>query len=484
MLAIGRISGATKGRKQASEKEVKLEFMKWKLNRLALVVVIFMALFMVSIVPSQAAAVESDLAGKLPKYPANGQTYWIAFKEGYRNSRIELSTCHISGNKGKAYIQWNRSLTLQGADTSERYNQYKLSEKGRWEQIGTYHRFSDYATSIIASNLDVYDSQGKLLMKKTKSYSQIRGRKDINKAKVAAISKQSYTGKEIKPRPRITFNGKYLYQGVDYTLSYKNNKQVGNASIVIKGKRAYKGTKSINFKIVKKPKGSIKLSQSSLTLSLADVRTHTLKATKNKISSKVKWKSSNTSVAAVKNGKVTAKGVGTTKITVSAGAAKAVCKVTVKDTAEKTVCLSFKTFDEWTRQIRKKEMELVFGGTLGVNTDGSTYYTGNIIVKRQICSYKKVAIKISFNTPGYYKTIYLNLPDKVKYTLHRHNLKNDCKSDSVGRIIVGIMEQQVVWTQKCSCGYQNVIKWDIPIQESEKLKDGETYNVQTNSLVI
>ncbi len=46
------------------------------------------------------------------------------------------------------------------------------------------------------------------------------------------------------------------------------------------------------------------------------------------------------------------------------------------------------------------------------------------------------------------------------------------------------MEQQVVWTQKCSCGYQNVIKWDIPIQESEKLKDGETYNVQTNSLVI
>lgn len=422
----------------------------------------------------------------MPKYPENGQTYWIALKEGFRNGRVELSTCNISVDQGKVYIEWNKSLTLKGTYAKGRYNQYKLSESRGWEQIGTYVTFSDYATSIIASNLDVYDSHGELIMAKTdlKDYPKCYGKSDIKKAKVSTISNQYYTGKKIKPRPKVTYNGKRLYEGVDYTISYKNNKKVGNASLEIKGKGNFKGTKTVKFKIVKKQKSSIKLSKNSLTLSMADVRTYTLKVVKAESTSKLKWKSSDNSVATVKNGKVTAKGTGTAKITVSANGVTATCKVNVKDTAVKTVKLSFKTFDEWAKQVRIKEMELVFGGTVGITVDGSTNYTGNIIVKREILSYKKVAVKISFNTPGYQKTVYLNLPDQVKYTLHRHSLKNDLKSDSVGKIIVGLMEQQVVWTQKCSCGYESVITWDIPLEEKGELKDGETYTVHTNSLII
>lgn len=130
----------------------------------------------------------------LPKYPTSGQTYWIVFKEGFRNSRIELSTCNISVNKEKAYIEWDKSLVLKEANADERYNQYRLSEKGSWEQIGTYQRFSDWATSVIASNLDIYDSHGTLILAKTRLYPEKSNRIDIKKAKVSAIGKKYYIG--------------------------------------------------------------------------------------------------------------------------------------------------------------------------------------------------------------------------------------------------------------------------------------------------
>ncbi len=231
--------------------------MKLKWNRIFLLIIAFVASFLASAISLKAASVEPDLENILPQYPVNGQTYWIAFKEGFRNSRIELSTCNISVDKEKAYIEWNGSLVLKGASAVGRYNQYKLSEKDSSEQIGTYGKFSDWATAVIASNLDVYDSHGTFILAKSRLYPEKSNRTDIKKAKVSTISKKYYTGKTIRPRPKLTYNGKYLYEKVDYTLSYKNNKRIGTASIVIKGKGDFKGTKTIKFKIVKKQKGSI-----------------------------------------------------------------------------------------------------------------------------------------------------------------------------------------------------------------------------------
>lgn len=73
-MSICGIIAFTKFLEQISGKEFKLGVMKLKLNRAVLLVVIFMALILNVIVPSQAAAVEPDLAHKLPKYPADGQT--------------------------------------------------------------------------------------------------------------------------------------------------------------------------------------------------------------------------------------------------------------------------------------------------------------------------------------------------------------------------------------------------------------------------
>lgn len=55
----------------------------------------------------------------------------------------------------------------------------------------------------------------------------------------------TYTGKTIKPA--VTIKG--LAKDMDYTLSYKNNTKVGNATVTIKGKASCTGTVSKTFKI-------------------------------------------------------------------------------------------------------------------------------------------------------------------------------------------------------------------------------------------
>ena len=69
------------------------------------------------------------------------------------------------------------------------------------------------------------------------------------KAKVAAIKAQTYTGKPIKPAVKVTLAGKTLKQGADYTVSYKNNKAIGKATVTIKGKGDYTGSVSKTFAI-------------------------------------------------------------------------------------------------------------------------------------------------------------------------------------------------------------------------------------------
>ncbi len=91
-----------------------------------------------------------------------------------------------------------------------------------------------------------------------KSVKVITGKKiDISKAKVTSIKAQIYTGKTIKPAVTIKYDGKKLTKGTDYTVSYKNNKKIGTATVIITGKGNYTGKKTVKFDIIPK---SVKLS--------------------------------------------------------------------------------------------------------------------------------------------------------------------------------------------------------------------------------
>lgn len=73
-------------------------------------------------------------------------------------------------------------------------------------------------------------------------------------AEVSPVADQTYTGSAIKPKPTVTYGGKTLKEGTDYTLAWKNYTKVGTATITITGKGAYTGTATVTFKIVEKPK--------------------------------------------------------------------------------------------------------------------------------------------------------------------------------------------------------------------------------------
>lgn len=71
---------------------------------------------------------------------------------------------------------------------------------------------------------------------------------DISSATIDSIADQKYTGSAIAPTPVVKLNGSTL-SAIDYTVSYKNNTNVGTATLVVAGKGNYKGAKEATFKI-------------------------------------------------------------------------------------------------------------------------------------------------------------------------------------------------------------------------------------------
>ena len=104
----------------------------------------------------------------------------------------------------------------------------------------------------------------------------------ISSAKVK-IAKQTYTGKKLKPTPKITYKGMTLKKGTDFTVTYKKNKKVGTARAIIKGKGNFKGKAVKKFKIVKANIGSAKFSK-------VGAKTYTAKKIKPKVTVKYKGK--------------------------------------------------------------------------------------------------------------------------------------------------------------------------------------------------
>ena len=74
----------------------------------------------------------------------------------------------------------------------------------------------------------------------------------MSKVKVTYTKSLTYTGKARKPKLTVKYGKTKLKKGTDYTVTYKNNKEIGVAKIIIKAKAgsAYTGSKTLKFKIV------------------------------------------------------------------------------------------------------------------------------------------------------------------------------------------------------------------------------------------
>lgn len=74
--------------------------------------------------------------------------------------------------------------------------------------------------------------------------------RDISKHGIKISSEYDLTYDKSQKTPKIIITG--LNEGEDYTAEYKNNTEIGSASVIVKGSGKYTGEKEINFEITPK----------------------------------------------------------------------------------------------------------------------------------------------------------------------------------------------------------------------------------------
>ncbi len=77
------------------------------------------------------------------------------------------------------------------------------------------------------------------------------GQRQISSATVTAIADRTYTGAAQNPQVTANYNGVTLKAGTDYTVAYKDNVDVGTATVTLTGKGNFTGTKQVTFSIIK-----------------------------------------------------------------------------------------------------------------------------------------------------------------------------------------------------------------------------------------
>ena len=109
---------------------------------------------------------------------------------------------------------------------------------------------TEYIIMVLAySNGKILDCSDFLRAKTMSGF--VENKINISRASIA-IEKTVYNGKVQKPKVTVKYNGKKLSLNKDFTVTYKNSKNVGKAKATITGIGNYTGTKSIGFTILPK----------------------------------------------------------------------------------------------------------------------------------------------------------------------------------------------------------------------------------------
>lgn len=154
---------------------------------------------------------------------------------------VDISKTSISALKSVAYTGKAVCPAI-----SVTYKNNKLTENTDYKLIYKNNVNAGIA-SVTITGINKYSGSV------TKSFTI--NKKSITGSNVKLVSSAVYTGSAIKPTVTVTCASKALKSGTDYTITYKNNKNIGKASVVITGKGNYTGTLTKTFNItVKKGK--------------------------------------------------------------------------------------------------------------------------------------------------------------------------------------------------------------------------------------
>lgn len=75
-------------------------------------------------------------------------------------------------------------------------------------------------------------------------------RNSMTDAVISDIPNQAYTGHTLRPVPQVAYDGADLIPGEDFTMTYKDNVEVGTAVATVTGTGRFKGSIDVEFEIV------------------------------------------------------------------------------------------------------------------------------------------------------------------------------------------------------------------------------------------
>ena len=270
--------------------------------------ILFLAILFISLIVMPVFAEEPEIGTENPITPEITEKLDIN-DEQVVISAVEDETYTGSAIEPKVTILYNETELIENTDYTLEYKDNINSGTATIKIVG----------------------QGNYTGTKELSF-QINSR-NVTTLKYSNINNYIYSGKAITPKPTITHNGVRMVNGKDYTLEYKNNTNVGIATVTVVGKGNYTGRKQITFKILKR---------SITTASISSIGTKIYTGSLIKPSLRIKY--NNISLAKGKSYKVTYKnnkniGVATVTIT-GIGNYKGTKKITFRIIPRKTTISS------------------------------------------------------------------------------------------------------------------------------------------------
>ena len=147
----------------------------------------------------------------------------------------DKSTCTASRicQKDKTHIETEKATVTSAVTTQPTY-----------EKTGVRTYTAAFKNAAFSTQ-----TQTETIAKRVKPQENIQTKTSIKKASVSGISNKNYNGKSQKQSIKVKLGKKTLKQGTDYAVSYKNNKNIGKATVTIKGKGKYEGSIKKTFQI-------------------------------------------------------------------------------------------------------------------------------------------------------------------------------------------------------------------------------------------
>lgn len=217
----------------------------------------------------------------------NDTDYEVSYREN-----VDRGTAYIIitgrgewyvGSKTVEFIisrEFSPQMKIAGLASSYTYTGKAITPSVRVTDYGSVltegrHYKLSYNSNVNAGTAKVtIIGMGEYSGSKSASYKIIE--RNVGQCSVTNIANQNYTGKKIAPTVKVSYGGRTLKSGSDYTIVYTNNVKAGRANAIIKGKGNFIGTKTIGYNIVIPKLSSVKGSGSASAIKISWKKNNTV----------------------------------------------------------------------------------------------------------------------------------------------------------------------------------------------------------------